>query len=283
MDHETVEWVVASDDIAIIATESGDLWFHELGDNPMMSAFAEPMTCEGSPRCTALLLNGAIALGFGKGGCELQESAATLPKYVFNLVAAYHNSSRTPGHFRQAAARFREIDRPGIADYLETHAKEETGHDRLVLKDLRALSLPAERIVENLIPEGVKPLNQLFDHFSSADYPIGCIGYSYCFESTAALKQRKEVDAMQALCPDGVDASRFMRTHSALGSEVDHVDDLIAFIAGLPAADRIEIVRATHQTAALIAACLRDEGEMTDAAIIAELETAAGEPVHLDS
>ena len=283
MDRVTTEWVVVSNDVSIIATDAGDLWFHELADCREFSPFAAPMTGAGSPRSTALLLNGAIALGFGTEGCEVQESAATLPKYVFNLIGAFHNSRRTPGHFRQAAARFREIGRDEVADYLERHAKEETGHDRLVLKDLRALKLPAERIVENLVPAGVKPLNDLFDRLSSADYPIGCIGYSYCFESTAALKQKEDVDAMQALCPDGIDASRFMRTHSALGSEVDHVDDLIAFIAALPAADRIAIVQATYETAVLIAECLRDQGDMPDAAILAQLEAAAGEPVHLSA
>ena len=283
MTDKTIEWVVVGDDTSIIATASGDLWFQTLDDVRDISPFAHPMTTEGRPKTTALLLNGAIALWFGEDGCELQESAATLPKFVFNLVGAYHNSSRTPGHFRQAAQRFREIDRPEIAEYLEVHAKEETGHDRLVLKDLRALDLPAERIVENLMPEGVKPLCDLFDRYSSSDYPIGCIGYSYCFESTAALKQQEDVDAMQALCPKGIDATRFMRTHSALGSEVDHVDDLIAFIAALPAPDRIEIVRATYETALLIASCLRDEGQMTDAAILAQLRAAAGEEIRLDS
>jgi len=281
MGSETIEWVVVSNDTAIIATEKGDLWFHDLTDCREVSPFAVPMTGEGSPQTTALLLNGAVALGFGKDGCELQSGAATLPKFVFNLVGAYHNSRRTPGHFRRAAQRLRAVGRPDIAAYLETHAKEETGHDRLVLKDLRALGLPAERIVENLVPDGVRPLNDLFDRLSSADYPVGCIGYSYCFESTAALKQKADVDAMQALCPDGIDATRFMRTHSGMGSEVDHVEDMIDFIAALPAADRIEIVKATYETAVLIADCLRREGHMPDAEIVAQIQAAAGEEVRL--
>ena len=275
------EWAVVSSGVAIVSSTTGELWFHEIGECPEISPFSNQMTGDGSPTTTALLLNGAVALGFGKDGCELQESAATLPKFVFNLVGAYHNSRRTPGHFRRAAQRLREIGRPDIAAYLEKHAQEETGHDRLVLKDLRALGLPAERIVENLVPDGVRPLNDLFDRLSSADYPVGCIGYSYCFESTAALKQKADVDAMQALCPDGIDATRFMRTHSGMGSEVDHVEDMIDFIATLPAADRIEIVKATYETAVLIADCLRREGHMPDAEIVAQIQAAAGEEVRL--
>lgn len=281
MDSVRVEWVTVDVDLSIVASGDGSLLVDDAAGRHEISLFAHPMTGPGSPETTTLLLNGAIALGFGEDGCELQESAATLPKYVFNLVGAYHNSRRTPGHFRTAAARFRDISRPEISDYLEQHAKEETGHDRLVVKDLRALGLPAEHILESLVPDGVKPLNDYFDSLVEDDYPIGCIGYSYCFESTAALKEKAEVDAMQALCPDGIDASRFMRTHSGMGSEVAHVEDLIAFIASLPADDRIRIVQATYETARRIADCLRGEGEMTDADIVAQLQAAAGEPIGL--
>ena len=122
MEKEVIEWVALANDIAVIATGSGDLSFHDLTTCRDYSPFAAPMTGAGSPETTAALLNGAIAQGFGKGGCELQERADTLPKYVFNLVGAYHNSRRTPGHFRQAAARFRELGRAEISDYLERHA-----------------------------------------------------------------------------------------------------------------------------------------------------------------
>ena len=283
MEREKIEWVVLSSDTAIVATGAGQVWFQALGECPEISPFSVPMTGEGSPQTTALLLNGAVELVFRKYGCEVQESLATLPKYVFNLVCTYHNSSRTPGHYRQAANRFREIGRPEVADYLEKHAREETGHDRLALKDLRALNLEAERLIENLIPEGMKTLCDLFDRLSSEDYPIGCIGYSYCFESTAALKQKSDVGAMQALCPEGVDASRFMRSHSSLGKEVEHVEDLVNFIAGLPAADRIAIVQVTYETAILLAECLHGEGRMTDEEILAQLEAAAGEPIQINA
>jgi hypothetical protein len=68
---------------------------------------------------------------------------------------------------------------------------------------------------------------------------------------------------------------------SVMDSEVAHVDDLIAFIAALPADDRIRIVQATYETAQRIADCLRGEGEMTDADIVAQLQAAAGEPIRL--
>ncbi len=275
-----VEWVVVADDIAIISRETGEFWFVQLGAHQEMLPFAAPMTGEGAPGSTAGLLNGAIALAFSGGESEPQ-GFTSLPRYVFDLAGAYHNARRTPGHFRRAAKRLRGLGRPEIAEYLEVHAREETGHDKLVLKDLRALGLPAERIVANLDHEGVQPLCAFFDALVDADNPVGCVGYSYCFKSTAALKGQEEVDALTTLWPREIDASRFLRTHSGLGSEVSHVQDMIGFIASLPAADRIEIAKATYATALLMAEGLERVGAVPDSVILARIEAAAGEKVRL--
>jgi hypothetical protein len=275
----TVEWVSVSEDLAIVSRETGEFWFLDLHED--LIPFSRPMTRNGARGSTAGLLNGAVALGFASEGDGVKRGAISLPKYVLDLIGSYHISRRTPNHFSRAAERFRELGRPDIATYLETHGREETGHDRLVLKDLRALGLPAERIVANFVPEGMQPLCELFDRLCAAEYPVGCIGYCYCFESTAALKQKSEVEALEALCPEGIDASRFLRTHSGLGSEFAHVEELIDFIASLPASDRIEIVRAAYETALGMANRLRRDGRMSDAAILAKIQAAAGHEINL--
>ena len=277
----TAEWVVIPDASLIVSRETGEFWCIDLTDQPDIGPFAVPMTGKGTRESTGALLNGAVALGFAGYDGELKQSALSLPKFVFDLIFSYHNAHRAPGHFREAAKRFRELDRLDISSYLETHAREETGHDRLVIKDLRALGLPAERIVANLVPEGMRPLCELFDEFASSDYPIGCIGYSYCFEYTAAFKGKPEVDAFAAFCPPGVDALRFSRTHSCLGSEAGHVEDIVDFVAGLPASDRCGIVKATYRTALKLAEGARCEERLSDAQICAEIEAAAGVEIRL--
>lgn len=279
-DHATIEWVVLRDDTVVIAHESGQWWVTERSLAGEIDPFAAPMTCPGTPGSTAALLNGAVAAGFGTDKQYLGDCIVSLPKYILNLVGAYHNARRTPGNYRKAAARLREWGRDDIAHYLETHAKEETGHERLALKDFRSLGLPGERLVENLFPDGAMPMVELFDRLSSADYPVGCIGYSYCLESTAATKQKADVDAMQALCPEGVNATRFLKAHSSLGNEVDHVRDMIAFIASLPASDRIEIARAAYETAVLTAGLRRDLHK-SDEAIWGDIQAAVGEDLAL--
>jgi hypothetical protein len=272
------EWVNVTGDVWIIARESGEVWFHTpSGTKEDRYPFAMPMTGVGTVGSTVGLLDGAINLGFAGIEKCLAHPDPTVAGYVVALVGAYHTSVDTPRNLRRAARRFEELGRPEVAAYLEERAREETGHDRLALKDLRALGVPAERLVANFIPEGIKPLCKRFDDLCVQDYPIGCIGYSYCLERIAALKQRADVEKVQAMCPDGVDATRFLRSHSSLGSEANHVEETIAFVASLPANDRIRVVRETYESALILAEGYNHELLKSDAEILEELQQALGE------
>ena len=276
MSKTVTEWVNVAGDISIIARQSGEVWFHTKQEN---DPFAAPMTGAGSEETTVRLLDGAINLGFAAIEERLADPAATIPSYILALVGAYHTSVDTPRNLRRAAKRFEDLGRPEVAAYLEERAREETGHDRLALKDLKALGVPGERLVANLMPEGIAPLCKRFDDLCVQDYPIGSIGYSYCLERIAALKQESDIEKVQAICPEGVDAFRFLRSHSALGSEVSHVEETIKFVASLPASDRISVVRATYESALIMAQGYNHELLKSDAQIMEEIERAIGEPL----
>lgn len=278
MSRPITEWVSVTDNLAIIARETGEVWFHRLdGDAQDRSPFATPMTGPGSLGSTALLLDGAINLGFASIEPRLARPDTTLVGYIVALVGAYHTSVDTPRNLGRAARRFKTLKRPDVAAYLEERAREETGHDRLALKDLRALGIPGERLVANYVPEGIAPLCRHFDELCAEDYPIGCIGYSYCLERIAALKQQPDIEKVQALWPEGLDAARFLRSHSSLGSEVAHVEETIAFVAGLPASDRIAAVRETHQSARIMAEGYNQELLRTESEMQQQVEQAIGE------
>src|SRR5260370_30073201 len=280
MARSVTEWVTITDDISIIARESGEVWFHtSSGTKEGLDPFATPMTGVGSAGSTVGLLDGALNLGFVGIEKRLARPDPTLVGYIVALVGAYHTSVDTPRNLQRAASRFNELRRPEVAAYLEDRACEETGHDRLALKDLRALGLSAERLVANFIPEGIKPLCKRFDDLCVQDYPIGCIGYSYCLERIAALKQRTDVEKVQAMCPDGVDATRFLRSHSGLGSEVTHVEETIEFVASLPANDRIRVVQETYESALIMADGYNHELLKSESEMLAELQQAVGEAV----
>jgi pyrroloquinoline quinone (PQQ) biosynthesis protein C len=280
------EWVNVTGDISIIARESGEVWFHTpRGTKETVDPFATPMTGVGSAGSAVGLLDGAINLAFAGIEKRLARPDPTLVGYIVAVVGAYHTSVDTPRNLQRAASRFNELGRPEVAAYLEERAREETGHDRLALKDLRALGVPAERLVANFIPEGIKPLCKRFDDLCVQNYPIGCIGYSYCLERIAALKQRTDVEKVQAMCPDGVDATRFLRSHSCLGSEVTHVEETIEFVASLPANDRIRVVQETYESALIMAEGYNHELLKSEAEMLEELQQAVGEalPYRLSS
>jgi pyrroloquinoline quinone (PQQ) biosynthesis protein C len=278
MSRSVAEWVNVTDDISIIARESGEVWFHNRStDKGQVDPFAAPMEGAGAKGSTVGLLDGAINLAFSRIENRLARPELTLAGYIVALVGAYHTSVDTPRNLRRAARRFEEQGRPEVAAYLEERAREETGHDRLALKDLRALGVPGERLVANFLPEGIKPLCKRFDELCAEDYPIGSIGYSYCLERIAALKEKGDIENVQALCPDGVDATRFLRSHSSLGSEAAHVDETIEFVASLPADDRIKVVQETYQSAAIMAEGYNYELLKSEAQLRDEIEQALGE------
>ena len=272
------EWVNVTGDISIIARESGEVWFHTpKGTKEDVDPFARPMAGVGAMGSTVGLLDGAINLGFAAIEKRLARPEPTLVGYIVALVGAYHTSVDTPRNLRRAANRFNELGRPEVAAYLEERAREETGHDRLALKDLRALGVPGERLVANFIPEGIKPLCKRFDDLCAEDYPIGCIGYSYCLERIAALKQEADIERVRALCPDGVDATRFLRSHSSLGSEASHVAETIEFVAALPANDRIRVIQETYESSLILAEGYNHELLKSEAEMLDELQQAIGE------
>ena len=284
MVHPVTEWVRIAGETAIIAQETGEVWFRPLdGRDAEATAFAERMTGAGTLVSTTGLLDGAISLAFEQTDSRFGQTESrpvaqgpNLLRYIYALAGAYHTAKDTPRNLLRAAEYFKNIGRPEVTAYLVMRAKEESGHERLALKDLRALGLPAERIVANLVPAGIKPLCDLFDRFCFKDYPIESVGFSYCSERIAALKPKSEIDAVQALVPAGVDATRFLRSHSSLGSEVSHVEETIEFVASLPAEDRISVVQATYQTGLRMADGRRLESSKSEGEIREEIEQAAG-------
>ena len=280
MARPVTEWVNVTGGISIIARESGEVWFHtSSGTKDNIDPFAAPMMGAGAAGSTVGLLDGAINLGFSGIEKCLARPEPTLAGYIVALVGAYHTSVHTPRNLRHAAKRFNELGRPEVAAYLEERAREETGHDRLALKDLRALGVPADRLVANFIPEGIKPLCKRFDDLCVQDYPMGCIGYSYCLERIAALKQEADIEKVQALCPDGVDATRFLRSHSSLGSEVTHVEETIEFVASLSANDRIQVVQETYESALIMADGYNHELLKSEEKVLGEIQQVIGEPL----
>lgn len=282
MTHQATEWAEVAGNTVIIARDAGEVWFYPAnGLEDEIHPFARPMTCKGALHSTVGLLDGAIRLAFERTDDQPANPDPSLIRYIYSLVGAYYTSKDTPLNLMRAARRFEEIGRAEVSSYLEGRAQEEAGHERLALKDLYALGLPAKQIVANCRPASVGPLCDLFDDYCVQRYPMGAIGFSYCSERIASVKPKTEIEAVKSLLPQGLDATRFLRSHSSLGSEVSHVEETIEFVSELPASDRIQVVQATYKSAVFTAERRRTESIKSEAQIWNELEVAAGRKLHL--
>jgi hypothetical protein len=211
------------------------------------------MAGAGTVPTTRRLLDGVIgaAQAAASIGTRPPPPPLTVLRWVWRL-AGYHCTTRvTPGLMAAASARFAQRGRRQLAAWAAEKAREEAGHDLLALRDLEALGYDAARVVEVLVPPVSQALAASFERLVHADDPIGCVGYSYVLERLAVARDAGRVAAIQAALPAGVDATRCLRVHSGVGSDVAHVEETLALVASLPAEDRTHVAVACHETALL--------------------------------
>jgi hypothetical protein len=206
------------------------------------------------------------------GGCECE---LTRPGVILNLIGSYHTAHATRRLLPIAADRFRALGRSSLVACLEKKIREESGHYRLALADLHALGVPAERLVAAVKPSMIENLLNHFEALAHAADPVGVVGYSYVLERNALFVGKEYIEAVQALCPPGVDATRCLRVHSNMGADASHVAEMVEFIATLPPDDRLAVLRSVYETMKIIASPSREDF-MSDEELESMLKEAAG-------
>ncbi len=248
-------------------------------EDPLGSSLADTGAAGAvSPAIARGLLGGAIWCGRTDGlraGEPLVERPLSLLQHVWSLCGNYLTTHASPGILRRGAQRLRQQGRDDMADFLDQKAREETGHDELALRDLTALGLPAEQLVAAISPTKGHELLAFARTCVEGPEPLAVLGYTYALERPTLAIGRAQVDAIQALCPPGTDATRCMRVHSAIGADAEHVEEQVERIAGLPFRDRSLIARATYETTRLVWR-IADEDQPSDAEILGMLEGAVG-------
>jgi hypothetical protein len=246
----TVEWARVAPDRVIVATPEA-AWVHRPARG-LPDEFDTPMTGQGSVATTMRLLDGAI--GAACVGRRPTPAAATLTplRWAWRLAGYYRTTDATTRLLPEAAGRFRAAGRTALESWARTRTREERGHDRLALRDIRALGYDPDLVVARFDPPGASALVRYFTQaVQDAPDPIGCVGYAYALERLAMERGLREVDAVQAMLPPGVNATRCLRVHSAAGSDASHVADTLRMVARLSPAERAAVARATYQTARL--------------------------------
>jgi hypothetical protein len=251
MAESKLEWVRVEPNGIVVATEHG-AWLHRAHPLDSADPFLHPMTGPGTPATTRGLLDGAIAAA-QQAAPPATPPPMTLSRWAWRLCGYYRTTRATPILMAEAAERFAAAGRHALAAYARAKVQDEGGHDRLALRDLRALGYRAEAVADSLVPPTAAALVDYFTELVRADDPVGCLGYAYALERLALSSGREQIERIEALLPPGVHATRCLRVHSALGADARHVDDVIQVAARLSAAERIAIALACHRTAQLCA------------------------------
>ncbi len=90
----------------------------------------------------------------------------------------------------------------------------------------------------------------LFEHLAESANPAGCVGYAHALERLALLRGPAEIAAIEQRLPQGSNATRCLRVHSALGSDKTHILHVnLEAAAASSADDRRAIASACHRTA----------------------------------
>jgi len=240
-DNSIIESARINDRQTIVVTEDG-VWVRS---RPTQSF----PNNKGSIETTKKLLDTAIVLGKRAASVEQELPALSVTNWVWSLINQYHSTHSTPVLMEEASIHFAARGNKHLAAWAEQKAIEETGHDRLALLDIESLGYKAQALVQAFISPSAKSLLDYFISSVENPDPIGVVGYSYTLERISLAVKKRHIQAIEAIIPSGINATRCLRVHSSIGSDVEHVEETIAMVARLTPAERNNIAIACYETA----------------------------------
>lgn len=236
----------------LIAIADGRCWLAANGSPEMRPLPASRIAAERST-LAASLIEGAIAAGLARATSSPASAPYTLARYVRWLVGNYVFAGQTPGLFRRGAERLEALGRADLAAFARQKADEEAGHAALAYRDLETLGLPADEMVRVAQPPSAQAFAERFRAYVESDDPIALFGFSYCLERMAVERDRTFVQRVEAVCPPGCRALRFLKVHSAIGSDAAHVHEQLAVFEAFTDGEVAAVVRAAYETAEMLA------------------------------
>ncbi|MCL6752252.1 hypothetical protein KBT16_15285 [Nostoc sp. CCCryo 231-06] len=240
---------ISSDEVVVeIANRT---WLHQPEHPGMGYSFTKKMIDADTLAETRKLLNNAIVCAWYAVKSERRPPDITPTRWVWRLAGFYHLCHSTPQLMEEAQERFASADRQSLAQWAVQKAREEAGHDLLALRDIESMGYRAEAVVQALVPPAAKTLLDYFTQSVQDSDPIDCVGYSYTAERLGICIGEGYIQSIEALLPPGIKATRCLRAHSAASTEVQHVKETVAMIAGLASEERDRVAKACYQAALL--------------------------------
>ena len=219
-----------------------------------------------TPATTRHLLEGAIAAAERAAHAASAERTASAPSaeraastpewppidratWALDLIDQWYTAHHSVALLPRAIDRYRQIQRPDLARFTEKKFAEEAGHDLFALNDLKALGYDAHAAVEHVPPSKMaRALVESGRTTVASARPVGFLGYVFALERRITRITESMLDDLERKL--GVRAASGVRAH-ALEFDEGHVEELVEFVAGLPAEDRTEIALACHTTAGI--------------------------------
>jgi hypothetical protein len=177
----------------------------------------------------------------------------SLQRYLHSLASSYVTTLATPQVMRRLAARLRSLgaDESWVR-FSDAMALDEDGHEDELVEDLKSLGLDAAAFLGAVQPPSAVVLVAYFNRLVDSDEPIAAIGYAYALQRSSLLLSREIVERIEALVPPGINATRTLRVHSAVGGNDKHARETEDFIATLPPAARRAVALALFETILLM-------------------------------
>jgi hypothetical protein len=236
----------------LIAVPDGRCWLTEIGTSETTALPVSPVAAERAS-LAASVVEGAISAGLARPGNAPNTGPYTLLRYIRWLVGNYIFAGQTPGLFRRAAERLDAAGRQDLGAFARQKAAEEDGHADLAYRDLQAIGLPAAEVVKLLHPPSASAFADRFRAYVESDTPIAHFGFSYCLERMAVARDRAHIHGVEAICPPGIRAFRFLKVHSNIGSDSGHVHEQLALFELLSGTELTSVAKAVYETAQMLA------------------------------
>ncbi|MBW4607922.1 MAG: iron-containing redox enzyme family protein [Hassallia sp. WJT32-NPBG1] len=240
---------IAPNKVAVTTANSSGLY--RPGSVRSSTFFARQMVGVDSAATTKKLLDGAIAFARKAVSSSSKPPALTRLRWVWRLAGSYHLCHPTPRLMEKAGQRFAKAGRRSLAQWAAQKAREEKEHDQLALLDIQSMGYEAKAVVEVLVPPAAVALVDYFTRSVQSPDPIACVGYCYTMERLSLGIGEEYIQRVEALLPPDTYATRCLRVHSGIGSDVEHVEATVEMVADLAPEERARVAIACYETALL--------------------------------
>jgi hypothetical protein len=210
-----------------------------------------PSSQRGTPETTRHLLEGAMTAG-ERGAGPIGPWPPSVRKWTLDLVDQWYTAHHSVALLPVAIERYESMQSFELVRFARRKLEEEAGHDRMPLNDLGALGYDAEAAVKE-VPPGptARALVRYARGCLEGPEPVAFFGYIFVLERRVIRITDDALRTLESALPGGAEATSGVRAH-AVEFDRQHVEELVAFVSGLPADDRTAVALACFETAALI-------------------------------